>query len=140
MIRKLFISLLVLGFFLFACRPKNLPDSRETPTPENKPEVSIITPSEVTDNGSLSGWRESEIYQAGLIDSQQANLAGLQSANEYHPDLNVSEDRSSVSIQQQVLLTNREDIPLEDLYFHVFSNYNGGRISFNKITIDNQDV
>ena len=94
----------------------------------------------MTDVASPDGWRDPEIYQAGLVNSQQANLAGLQSANEYHLDLYVPEDRSTVTIQQQVLMTNREDIPLEDLYFHIFANYNGGRIKFNQITIDDQEV
>ncbi len=140
MIRKLFLSLLVLGFLLFACRPKILIDNFETPTPEKETTISTLTPPQVTEDGNLDGWREPEIYQAGLINSQQVNLASLQSANEYHLDLNVLEDRSSVTIQQQVLMTNREDIPLEDLYFHVFANYNGGRITFNKITIDDQEI
>ena len=57
MIRKLFLSLLVLGFFLFACRPKILPDNRETATPENEPEISTPTPPEETDDGKVPGWR-----------------------------------------------------------------------------------
>ena len=140
MIRKLFLSLLVLGFFLFACRPKILLDNFETPTPKKETAVSTLTPRQVTDVANPDDWREPEIYQAGLINSQQVNLASLQSANEYHLDLNVLEDRSSVTIQQQVLMTNREDVPLEDLYFHVFANYNGGRITFNHITIDDQEI
>ncbi len=140
MVRKLFVSMLVLGFFLVSCRPKILMENFKTPPPENETTISTLTPPRVTEDRNLPGWREPEIYQAGLINSQQVNLSSLQSANEYHLDLKVSEDRSSVSIQQQLLMTNLEDIPLTDLYFHVFANYNGGRIAFNKITIDDQVV
>jgi len=138
--RKRLLSLLILGFFLFACRPRIMTGGFIASTPTSKSVFSTATPGTLDNNDQLLGWRDPEIYQVGLVPSQLVTLESLKSANEYHLDLFVNADRSSVTVLQQVLLTNRENILLKDLYFHVFANYNGGKITFSNIVIENQPV
>ena len=85
-------------------------------------------------------WEDREIFRAGLVTSEQAILEQLPSAPIYHMDLQIEAENQIVNGRQELLYTNQENVPLTELYFHLFPNLLGGSISINHAAINGEEV
>jgi hypothetical protein len=85
-------------------------------------------------------WGDRSIFKDGLIPSEQVWLDELQGATEYHIDLEISADLLTLEGKEEVLYTNREDIPLNEIYFQLFPNITGGVSSVFEVTVNDQSV
>jgi hypothetical protein len=84
-------------------------------------------------------WDDREIFRAGLIEAEQEVLDGLPGASVYHMNVTIDEP-TAVSGQMQVRYTNQENIPLDEIYFHLFPNQLGGSITVSDVSVNGEAV
>ena len=79
-------------------------------------------------------------FLEGLITSEQAVLEHLPGATVYHLDMHILDDYLHLEGHEEVLYTNEEDVPLNEVYFRLFPNIAGGSITVSSVKVNNQDV
>jgi hypothetical protein len=120
---KIFASLLSLCLILVSC---SFPQWTETLAPTPSP--------------STPSLEDRSIFKSGLIESQQSVLDGLEGASVYQIEFNIAEDLHHVSGHQEVLYTNTETVPLNEVQFRLFPNVLGGEMEVSNILVDEQSV
>jgi hypothetical protein len=91
-------------------------------------------------------WDDRDIFREGLIEGEQAVLDELPGATVYHIDLRIPDDadvqHSSIVLQghEHVRYTNRESVPLSEVYFRLFPNIVGGAAAVEAVQVNGQDV
>jgi len=115
--RLVLLMCMVLVLALMACSeapatPTEVPTAVPTATP---------TPTVVVSLDEVE-WDDRAVFRAGLIGSEQAVLDNLPGATVYHIDLQIPEDFQVLEGHQEVLYTNREEVPLQSIYFRLFAN------------------
>ncbi len=85
-------------------------------------------------------WDDRAIFREGLIEAEQSVLDQLPGATVYHVDLEISRNFRRLQGRVEVLYTNREDEPLDEIYFRLFPNTAGGESTVSAVTVDGQDV
>ncbi len=106
------------------------------------PEAPAETPSAAEPGTPLFGpaWGDRTVYAAGLVASEQQTLDGLPGASEYRIDLRIADSLTQVTGEQQVRYTNREDVPLDEIYLRLFPNALGGKMRVSDVTVDGAGV
>ncbi len=105
------IFVLLIGFLLIAaCRPE-------------RSEPALI------EHGDRS------VFEKGLIESDRAILDQLPGASLYRIDLEISDDYLLLNGHEEVIYTNREDVPLNEVYFRVFTNITGGTTQVSSVEV-----
>lgn len=130
----LFLILLV---FLCACSPKSLSTQEPTPVTTQINPVSVPVASLPAD---LANWTDRSIYSSGLVSSQQSQLSGLPGASVYHVSVTLDETYTSMSGHEEVQYTNRETEALNEVYFQLFPNMEGGVSTISNLIVDDQPV
>lgn len=82
-------------------------------------------------------WDDLKIYEGGLINDERSSLEILQDATVYHLDLVISPDLWTLTGHEQVHFTNREKVDFNEIYFRLFPNVSGGRITISAVSVDN---
>jgi len=100
---------------------------------QQAPSESALLPSDVD-------WEDRRLYAEGLISSERGVLRDLEGATVYHLDLSIAKDMSRVTGEQQVWYTNREDVPLHEIYFRLYPNVTGGSIEITSLQVEGQAV
>ncbi len=85
-------------------------------------------------------WDDRTVFEDGLIEGERKVLDGLPGASVYHIDVVISDDLLSLDGQQAVHYTNQEDQPLSEIYFRLFPNTAGGKITVSTITAEGVDL
>ncbi len=85
-------------------------------------------------------WDDRTLFREGLIRAERVMLDGMPGASVYHLDFEVADDFSTLEGHEEVLYTNREERPLDELYFRLFPNTAGGRVTVSVVTADGQEV
>ncbi len=85
-------------------------------------------------------WQEREIYRPGLIESQWPILDRLPGATVYHIDIDVLDDPTVLSGVESVHYTNREDVALDEIIFHLFPNATEGSIEITALSVDDVEA
>jgi aminopeptidase N len=125
-----FASLLAIALLVAGCRP-----ATATPAPSLAPTLEVGSPTLFD-----TPWSDRSLFAAGLDDSQQAILAGLPGASVYHLDLTIASDLLTFDGAEEVLYTNTEGEPLEQVAMHLFPNLLGGEMTLSAIRVDGVDV
>lgn len=81
-------------------------------------------------------WADRSIFEAGLIDTEQAVLDQLAGASVYHLDLEISDDLTHLQGQEEILYTNQENEVLAEIYFRLFPNLAGGKTTISRLTVN----
>ena len=100
-------------------------------------DVDIIP--ESTDASPAAGTqREDElaVFEQNLIDDYQSVLEEMENATRYQIDLQIAETVSDVSGHQEVLYTNNEEVPLNEVYFRLFPNISGLILTVTNLTVN----
>ena len=108
-----------------------LTPSTQKPTDETSP-VNILPAPKLFQRD----WADRSIFRAGLIESEQKILDGLPGASVYHIDLQISDDFRHLQGRQEVLYTNQENEPLEEIYFRLFPNLADGSTTISNLAIN----
>jgi hypothetical protein len=83
---------------------------------------------------------EREIFRDGLILSEQGVLSELHDATRYDITLYIPEKPYILKGHEVVRYTNCEDLPLEEIYFQLFPNVEGGEILILSVSIDSNPM
>lgn len=128
----LLVSIMIL---LSACaKPATSTPEVTTTQPAQNP-LSIPTMSEVP-----VSWTDRSIFRSGLVSSQQTILDQLPGATVYHIEVVIDPGYTSLHGIEQVLYTNREDTTLDEIYFQLFPNMEGGSSTISNLLVDGQSV
>jgi hypothetical protein len=94
---------------------------------------------ESTDESPAAGTqREDElaVFKQNLIDDYQSVLGKMENATRYQIDLQIADTVSDVSGHQEVLYTNNEEVPLDEIYFRLFPNISGLILTVTNLTVN----
>lgn len=87
-----------------------------------------------------ASWGDRAVFSGGLIAGEQGVLDELPGATEYHIDLRIPEEIDTLEGREEVRYTNREEVALEEVYFRLFVNTNGGQATVSGVTVDGQET
>jgi len=93
----------------------------------------VLSPDEVD-------WADRTVFRDGLIDAEQTVLDDLPGATVYHIELLIPDDYLILEGHEEVSYTNREGIPLNEVYFRLFPNTSGGKATVSQVAVDGQTV
>lgn len=119
------ILLLLVALSAFGC---SSPRIEQELVEENQPE-------DVPDSPSILAK-----YEANLVEHFRDDLENFSDATRYLIDLEISEDVSNVSGNMQVVYTNTESVPLEEIYFRLFPNVGGDFLIVENLVVNSQSV
>lgn len=85
-------------------------------------------------------WGDYGIYRLGLISSEQSDLTSFPNASVYHININIADDKKTLSGQEDIRYTNQENQTLKEVYFQLFPNMEGGKSTLTNITADGTPV
>ena len=124
----------VLKSFLFVVILVNVLMGCSSPQPKILPTETAAIPVKEHAQSEL------DIFKANLVPSFRNALAGFGGATQYKIDLNIGNDIASISGYQEVLYTDNEEVPLEEIYFRMFPNMSGDYLEVKNIKVDDQSV
>ncbi len=81
-------------------------------------------------------WDDRSPFRAGLVQSQQAVLAGLPDAPVYHIALTITQSLDRVQGFEAVQYTNAAGTPLDQVVFHLFPNLLAGSMAVSNVTVN----
>lgn len=82
-------------------------------------------------------WDDREIFEAGLTKSASGVLSELPQASSYFISVEIPSDLSGTILGHQVVrYFNEEDNELNEIYFRLFPNYQGGQMEVSHLTVD----
>jgi aminopeptidase N len=113
---------------LAACQPAQ--------SPTQPPTITSVPPTPSQSNS----WDDLSIFTDGLIPAEQARLNEQKGDSVYHIDYTISDDFTSVTGQETVHYTNRENIVLDEIQVHLLPNVLGGEMSVSSVLVDDQPV
>ena len=124
------ISLLL----LVACQLPFLPiQTTETETPATFTIEPVPIKPEPT-----PGEDQFAIFRDGLIPAQSALLDALSGASFYTIEFTIQDDILNTTGTEEVHYTNREDVPLEEIYFRLLPNVLNGDMKVASVRVNNQ--
>ena len=85
-------------------------------------------------------WTDRSPFTQGLIPDQQSVLTQLPGATVYHLDFEIQDNLTTLTGQEEVLYTNRENEPLSTIFFHLYPNLLGGRINISEVKLNGLPV
>lgn len=112
------------------------PTNTSLPTATPEPAATTVTASTLFE----TTWDDRSPFAAGLISSEQAVLGELSGASVYHLELQIAEDMRTIAGREEVFYTNREETPLEAIYFRLFPNLASGSTTVSDLTINGEPV
>lgn len=86
------------------------------------------------------GWADRSVFAAGLLDSELGILQGLPGAPFYRLDFEIRDSLDKVTGHEEMLYTNNEDMPLNEIYFHLYPNLLGGSMTIQNLEVNRQAV
>jgi hypothetical protein len=99
-------------------------------------------PAPTLDSHSIADitWDDRSVFTSGLIPSAQEVLERLPDATTYYIDLLIVDETKGYSGHQIVQYTNKEDVPLNAVYFRLFANIYEGVAEVSNVKINNASV
>jgi hypothetical protein len=85
-------------------------------------------------------WKDYSIYGSGLVSSEQSDLTSMQNASIYHINISIADDRLSLTGDEEIRYTNQEDQALNEVYFQLFPNMEGGSSTITTALVDGEIV
>ncbi|MEE8121145.1 MAG: hypothetical protein V3T55_06420 [Anaerolineales bacterium] len=85
-------------------------------------------------------WGERDVFRANWVLSEQGILDELPGATEYHIEFTIADDFNLLSGHEAVHFTNQVDIPLGAVYFRLYPNIMGGRLTISNVIVDGEEV
>lgn len=82
-----------------------------------------------------TSWEDRSVFQGGLVESQQGVLDELPGAPIYHMDMQIDSDMVHLSGEMDIRFTNQEEVPLEEVQFHLYPNLLGGELSISNLQV-----
>lgn len=149
-IARLFPALgmmLITALVLISCssnRPVIEDSEPAAPTPTSKPAEPTALPTQETEDTIIllePDWDDRSIYNAGLLPDAQPVLKENLEASVYHIRLDIpTELPAPLNGSLLVRYFNRENEPLDEIYFRLFAYIYGGRLEVDDVRVDGVKV
>jgi len=136
--RKHLAIFLVIGLqLLTACKPKATETIKPPSAPPTDQTVSTPSTDRTTSLSTLfdSNLDDLSLFHSGLVESERATLEQLEDCSTYRIDLTIDHNLQYIDGWQEVDYTNREDEPLEEVYFRLYANISGGSASVSALNV-----
>ena len=101
---------------------------------------SSVSPTLASAQLLVDDWDNREIFRSGLIKDEQKTLTQLAGASIYHLDVQIDDNLTALHGQERVRYTNQEDKALNEVYFQLFPNMEGGKSNVTAASVDGQTV
>lgn len=85
-------------------------------------------------------WDDRSVFEANLVAEARGVLTQLPQASVYHISLSIPPEIDPVTGSLAVRYTNAEDLPLDEVYFRLFPNVNGGQLEVANVRVDGSPV
>jgi hypothetical protein len=85
-------------------------------------------------------WEDRSIFKDGLVTSEQSILNELPGASIYHIEFTIADNLYQITGMEEIQYTNREDVELEEVQFHLFPNILGGEMRISSINVNGNEV
>jgi hypothetical protein len=135
---------------LFGCIQSNAPTPLPiagtlTSTSSQFPSTQTFSPSHEKPPGSQPQlfdipWEDRDIFKIGLASESQDMANALPGASVYHIDLEIADNLLEVNGKIEILYTNREGQPLDELQLRLFPNILGGKMEIKSTQVDGIDT
>lgn len=79
---------------------------------------------------------ELAVFEQNLIGNYSSVLEEMENATRYQIDLKITDSIADVSGHQEVLYTNNEDVPLNEVYFRLFPNVSGLVLTVTNLSVN----
>jgi hypothetical protein len=79
------------------------------------------------------------VFKSNLVSGEQGILGASDGYSTYHMDLEIADDLSKASGRMEVLYTNNESEPLEEIYFRLYPNIVGGSSRVSNLEVDGSE-
>lgn len=87
-----------------------------------------------------AGWDDRAVFRAGLTGAERSALNALPGATLYRLDLQIPADLRLLQGHEEVRYTNQESVPLNEVYFRLFPNMQGGELIISEVKVAGQEV
>ena len=86
-------------------------------------------------------WEDREIFKSGLVPEAQSVLQGLPQASTYYISLVIPPELpENITGSLIVRFFNTENEPLEEIYFRMFPNFQGGKTEVSEVLLDGKEA
>ncbi|MGB7875176.1 MAG: M1 family metallopeptidase [Anaerolineales bacterium] len=123
-------AMLVSACRLFSARPNQGSEPASSTSPTSAP--APLEPETNNPDDSLA------IFREGLVESQRALLENLSEASFYSIQFTIRDDIANTDGIEEVHYTNRENIPLEEIYFRLLPNVLNGEMKVASVRVNDQ--
>ena len=134
--RRLLRWSLLVALLLSACAPLRRQAVQGPATPIAGPEAKAVVgthaaptpaasrtaPASASATRAVRPWDEWDTYLTALRPQEKSQIAALEGMSQYHLDLHLASDLSQVGGRADIRYTNREQVPLDRVYLHLFPN------------------
>ena len=117
-------------------KPPTPTPSPSAEEPEPTAETAGVEPSALFD----IPWQDYSPFEVGLIESQKSAANDLPGATVYHIDMQIENDITTITGKQEILYTNQEDVPLNEILFRLFPNLASGSSEISNLQANGQPV
>ena len=84
-------------------------------------------------------WDDYSAYRVNLKATEWPILDKLDLATIYRLEFDIK-DNTNIDVNSEILISNQENIALKELYFHLYPNLLGGKMTINSIQIDEKNA
>jgi hypothetical protein len=149
-VKKYSVVLILFILFLSACAgssttpispPAVAIQSSATPASvEQLTEAPSVTPPSPTQASRLfdAAWNDQAVYAKNLIPGDNAALDRIVGTTQYRIEIDIPADYQTIAGREEALYTNRETQTLEEVYFRLFPNVNGGGIRVENVRVNGE--
>ena len=138
------VGIIICLILLAACSTRHK-NSAPSPQPEIQAEAKPSTKTNECQYESAQtpnvDWEDRTIFQPTLNEAGQQYLYSFPEATVYHLSLTIPEELTDTFTGWvEVRYFNRENFPLNEIYFRLFPNYSGGILSVDSVEVDDAPV
>jgi len=85
-----------------------------------------------------AAWNDQAVYAKNLIPGDNAALDRIEGTTQYRIEIDIPADYQTIAGREEALYTNRETQTLEEVYFRLFPNVNGGGIRVENVRVNGE--
>ena len=134
------MGVLALGMWAARTGHRISPDASTVASLADVSALSTAGPVRIVPSPFDMAWDDRELFSEGLISLEQGVLDELPGSSIYHIYFEISEDLSLLTGHEEVRYTNREDGPLNEIYFRLFPNTAGGEARVSSVRVNDRAV
>lgn len=109
----------------------------------NKQQPSTVPPKEndiISPDPFETDWSDYTVFRQGLVSAEKKGMDDLSGATVYRINIAISDNRLRLTGYEKVRYTNRENVPLNKIYFLLYPNIIGGTMTVSTMLVNEEEV